>query len=225
MAIYANLSTITTQTIPLIIVDPATITADQVLQWDATQGAFVARVFTIPENSVFDFSKLNFIGELSVEHGGTGLNAVPAGSLLVGGATSSTLDIIPAGVSNNKQVLSIQNGNIRWIDITEVKGNTAHISELFSTTSITLADIVPANSYISQITITIREAYNIEAQISVTDSDETASFIDNDVITANIPGVYVFKFDEYIDSETSIKVKIENAALGSGKITIQFNLF
>jgi hypothetical protein len=225
MAIYANLSTITTQTIPLIIVDPATVTADQVLQWDTTLGAFIAKAFTIPDNSVFDFSKLNFIGELSVEHGGTGLNAVPAGSLLVGGATSSTLDIIPPGVSNNKQVLSIQNDNVNWIDITEVKGNTAHISELFSTTSITLSDPIPAESYISQITITIREAYDAESLISVTNFDESISFIDNDVITANIPGVYVFKVDEYIDVETVIKVKLENAALGSGKITIEFNLF
>jgi len=47
MAIYASSSTITAQTVPSIKLDISTVTADQVLQWNSTQGVFVNTNLTI----------------------------------------------------------------------------------------------------------------------------------------------------------------------------------
>ena len=50
MAIYASSSTITAQTVPSIKLDRSTLTDDQVLQWNTTQGNFINSNLSIGGN-------------------------------------------------------------------------------------------------------------------------------------------------------------------------------
>lgn len=101
MAIYASNSTITTQTIPLIKIDPATVANDDVLQWSDSAGAFVNQSLSLDGDSVI--TAVNTIGSgVAVESGITG-NTLNLKSLTVGSNLSITDD-------GNNIVIDVANG-------------------------------------------------------------------------------------------------------------------
>lgn len=218
MAIYANLSTITAQTIPLIIINPATVAENQLLLWDSSLGSFVARTFTIPENSRIIFSELDIIEPLSVAHGGTGNTSFESNEILVG--NNNSISTIPYGIPNNSQVLSIQNGNIQWQDISKVKNNNCHISYNLNIESSIISNAIHTNTYVTQISIIINDVYNESTELSIVFNDET--IIDSNIINLQNDGVYIYRTDKQVNEETTVFFVLNNASFGSCKIIIDF---
>lgn len=106
MAIFACNSTITNQTIPMISVNPATLQADMVLQYDINLGVFVSRVLSVGGNYVF--SNVSTMGTgISVYGGRTdgtlNLRSIKAGSNLT--VTTDGNDIT-IGIANSGALLN-----------------------------------------------------------------------------------------------------------------------
>ena len=106
MAIFACNSTITNQTIPMISVNPATLQADMVLQYDINLGVFVSRVLSVGGNYVF--SNVSTMGTgISVYGGRTdgtlNLRSIKAGSNLT--VTTDGNDIT-IGIANGGTLLN-----------------------------------------------------------------------------------------------------------------------
>lgn len=106
MAIYACSSTITSQTQPMISINPAVLQNDMVLQFDINLGVFVARTLNVNGNYVF--SDVTSLGTGQSIYGGRtnevmNLKSIRAGSNLT---VTSDNNSITIGIANGGSLLN-----------------------------------------------------------------------------------------------------------------------
>ena len=92
MAIYACSSTITSQTQPMISINPAVLQADMVLQFDINLGVFVARTLSVGGNAVF-----------------SDVSSLGTGTSVYGGRTDGTLNL--RGIKAGNHLTVTTDGN------------------------------------------------------------------------------------------------------------------
>jgi hypothetical protein len=217
MAIYASTSTITTQTVPLIIVDPATVQDKYWLRWDASIGAFIPEIMRLTDIEVVDLESSNIEGILPVDKGGTGLDSYNSGDILYANS-EGLLETLQIGTGDNSQVLTISNGFPIWEDTTNLKNIV--ISQLNSFT-VSSDDIttLPENSQLKSIIIHIDQAYDTD-DIIVSDESETL-ISSNEILTSQV-GTYIYSLDKFYTLSETLSVVITDATTGSMRIFVEY---
>lgn len=214
MAIYASTSTITTQTVPLIIVDPATVQDEYFLIWDESVGAFVAKQFEY----IIDLDSDEFSGSLPTINGGTGQSSYNNGDLLVG--NNNTLFRLPIGQTD--QVLTVENDLPVWKNIDTLNKVKTVINQSFTTITADFTETIPQNSQLMTITIYIENEYNSGTVISISDGQNT--IISNNIIKPTNIGNYIYSVNNEYSSNTTVTVNIANATQGSMKIFLEYTI-
>lgn len=214
MAIYASTSTITTQTVPLIMVDPSSVQDEYFLIWDDSVGAFVAKPFEY----VIDLDTDQFDGVLPPVYGGTGIDNYNDGDLLFGNNNS----LSKLSIGNNGQFLTVENNLPVWKNINRLNNLKSIINQSFSTSTEPFTDQIPENSKLMNITIYIEDVYNSETTISI--SDDSKTILDNSIIKADSLGSYIYSINEEYSSQTVITTNIQNATQGSMKIFLEYTI-
>jgi len=227
MAIYASTSTITTQTVPLIIVDPSTVSDEYFLIYDSSVGAFVAQKFKLPENYEIDFNKVDIVGTLSPVNGGTGISNYNKGDLLYGNEVDGdiVLDKLTIG-SNNKVLVSFDDVPV-WkalseiSDLETIKGVVSTENTTITTVSKNIGNTLPASSQITKIILMITEEYD-SGDITVGTATNTSDIFDFNTVRITSPGLYTFAVDKFYTTPVQLYIAINNATTGAGKIIIEF---
>lgn len=215
MAIYASTSTITTQTVPLIIVDPATVKDEYFLIWDESIGAFVAKEFEY----IIDIGSNEIDGILNTKNGGTGFSTYEDGDLLVG--SNDTLIRLPIG--EPEQVLTVENNLPVWKSIDKLNKVKNVINQTFTTISASFNENIPANSQLMNITIYIDEAYDTDAIITI--SDNVDVLIDSNIIKSNSTGTYIYSINKEYLEETTLYFNILNFTTnGIAKVFVEYTI-
>ena len=224
MAIFASTSTITTQTVPLIIVDPATITQDYLLVWDATVGAFIAKIPDFPNFYNIDIGGTNINGVLSIENGGTGLSEYNKGDMLyaneVGGEI--VLDKLPIGTGSYDNVLTTVDGLPSWTSASNIKNIVITRTASVSTVSGNIGVLTPENIQLLKVTILVTIPYNIEATMSIGTDVADSEIINSTDIDLSKVGQYVYAIDSFYANPIQLFYNIENATTGAAKIIVEF---
>lgn len=218
MAIYASTSTITTQTVPLIVIDPATIDDNYLLRWDASVGAFTAQEIAFPDYFTIDLSGDNITGVLPLDKGGTGLDQYNPGDILYANETGS-LDVLPIGTGDNQQVITSLNGLPVWQDTSNLKNIVISNVSSFGITTETIGDTLPDNSQLKAISIHIDEAYDT-TDISISDSSET--LITSGEILGDKVGMYIYSLDKFYSTGDQLSININGATTGSMRIFVEY---
>lgn len=224
MAIFASTSTITTQTVPLIIVDPATITQDYLLVWDSTVGAFIAKIPDFPNFYNIDIGGTNINGVLSIENGGTGLSEYNKGDMLyaneVGGEI--VLDKLPIGTGSYDNVLTTVDGLPSWTSASNIKNIVITRTASVSTVSGNIGVLTPENIQLLKVTILVTIPYNIEATMSIGTDVADSEIINSTDIDLSKVGQYVYAIDSFYANPIQLFYNIENATTGAAKIIVEF---
>jgi hypothetical protein len=224
MAIFASTSTITTQTVPLIIVDPATITQDYLLVWDATVGAFIAKIPDFPNFYNIDIGGTNITGVLPIANGGTGLSEYNKGDMLyaneVGGEI--VLDKLPIGTGSYDNVLTTVDGLPSWTSASNIKNIVITRTASVSTESGNIGVLTPENTQLIKITILVTIPYNIEATMSIGTDVADSEIINSTDIDLSKVGQYVYAIDSFYANPIQLYYNIENATTGAAKIIVEF---
>jgi hypothetical protein len=224
MAIFASTSTITTQTVPLIIVDPATITQDYLLVWDATVGAFIAKIPDFPNFYNIDIGGTNITGVLPIANGGTGLSEYNKGDMLyaneVGGEI--VLDKLPIGTGSYDNVLTTVDGLPSWTSASNIKNILITRTASVSTESGNIGVLTPENTQLIKITILVTIPYNIEATMSIGTDVADSEIINSTDIDLSKVGQYVYAIDSFYANPIQLYYNIENATTGAAKIIVEF---
>jgi hypothetical protein len=215
MAIYASTSTITTQTVPLIIVDPATVQDEYFLIWNSSVGAFVASPFSY----TIDLDVDSITGFLDTDKGGTGQTNYSDGDLLVG--NNNTLIKLPIG--QTEQVLTVENNLPVWKSIDKLNKVKNVINQTFSTNTEFFIEKIPANSQLMNITMYIEEAYDNGAVVAISDNDEF--IVENEIINASKQGTYIYSINKEYTEETTIYFNVLNTSInGSAKVFLEYTI-
>ena len=215
MAIYASTSTITTQTVPLIIVDPATVQDEYFLIWDSSIGAFVAKPFEY----IIDLDTDTFSGFLGTINGGTGQGSYDDGDLLVG--NNDTLIKLPIGEPD--QVLTVENNLPVWKNIDRLNKVKNVINQTFDISTMGFNESIPANSQLMTITIYIEEPYDSGTVIAISDDDEF--IVDSDIIKEDIIGTYIYPVNKEYSEETTIYFNVLNLSFnGVAKVFLEYTI-
>ena len=224
MAIFASTSTITTQTVPLIIVDPATITQDYLLVWDATVGAFVAKIPDFPNFYNIDIGGANITGVLPVINGGTGISDYNKGDMLYADEFNGEviLEKLPIGSGFYENVLTVADGVPTWTNATNIKNIIATRSASVSTESGNIGVLTPENIQLLKVTILVTIPYNIEATMSIGTDISTSEIISSTDIMLSKAGQYVYAIDTFYANPIQLFYTIENATTGASKIIVEF---
>jgi hypothetical protein len=224
MAIFASTSTITTQTVPLIIVDPATITQDYLLVWDETVGAFIAKIPDFPNFYNIDIGGANITGVLPIQNGGTGISEYNKGDMLyandVGGEI--VLDKLPIGTGSYDNVLTTVDGLPTWASASNIKNIVVTRSVSVSTVSGNVGPLTPENTQLLKITILVTIPYNIEATMSIGTDIANSEILNSTNIILSKVGQYVYAIDSFYANPMQLFYNIENATTGAAKIIVEF---
>lgn len=224
MAIFASTSTITTQTVPLIIVNPATITDEYVLTWDSSVGAFVAQLFQIPNNTTIDLNNNNIIGTLLSENGGTGINTYVKGDMLYADLVSGDLILKKLNIGNNTDILTVSNDIPTWTTYDIVFANSIQSKTTNITTiNANIGTILPENATIVRITVIIDTVYNSGATMSIGSTTAPAELLTASELLLTGLGIYNYSIDLRYSSATQLYATITGATQGSGKIIVEFS--
>ena len=218
MAIYASTSTITTQTVPLIIVDPATISDRYLLRWDASVGAFTAQEIEFPDYFTINLEGDNIQGVLPASKGGTGLGSYNPGDILYANENGE-LSQLSIGFGDNQQVLTSLNGLPIWQDTSELKNVVISKISSFDITGGNIGAVLPANSQLKTISISIDNPYDTNA-ISVSDSNET--LIASNEIVSDIVGLYIYSLDKFYANGDQLIIDISGATSGNMRIFVEY---
>jgi len=218
MAIFASTSTITTQTVPLIVVDPATIDDRYLLRWDASVGAFTAQELEFPDYYTIDLTSDNIVGVLPLEKGGTGLETYNPGDILYANNDGS-LAALSIEVGDNEKVLTSLNGLPVWQDTTALKNVVISKISTLGTTTSTIGDLIPENSQLKTISIHIDVSYDTS---DITISDSTETLIDSNEIISNREGIYIYSLDKFYQVEDQLTLNIAGATVGSMRIFVEY---
>lgn len=215
MAIYASTSTITTQTVPLIIVDPATVKDEYFLIWDESIGAFVSKAFEY----IIDISSNEIDGILNTKNGGTGFSTYDDGDLLVG--SNDTLIRLPIGQSG--QLLTVENNLPTWKSTEAIPNIKNVIHQTFTTFTTFFNDVIPENSQVTTITIYIEEEYDNGTVIGISDDDEY--IVGTEIILPSQVGTYVYAINKEYSTDTTLYFNVLNATFtGSAKVFIEYTI-
>lgn len=219
MAIFASLSTITTQTTPLIKIDPATVNDSYLLVWDSQEGAFVAKQIPLPDSFSVDLENNNLIGTLPADKGGTGIDNYADGDLLYGN-NDDTLSKLSIG--NQGQILKVDNGFPKWSDVIDIPNIKYTIYSEFTTGSQVFDENIPLNGYITDIKVYIDSVYNQGVSISLSDGSD--DILTSDDIKPQNEGIYVYKIDKFYQNGSLLYAFINNATQGKIKFFIEYQV-
>ena len=224
MAIFASTSTITTQTVPLIIVDPATITQDYLLVWDSNVGAFVAKIPDFPNFYNIDIGGANITGVLPIENGGTGISEYNKGDILYADEFNGEviLDKLPIGSGFFEDVLTVADGVPTWTKASNIKNIVVSRSTSVSTESGNIGPLTPENTQLIKITILVTIPYNIEAIMSIGTDVSNSEIINSSDIMLSKAGQYVYAVNTFYADPIQLYYNIENATTGAAKIIVEF---
>lgn len=223
MAIFASTSTITTQTVPLIIVDPATVTHDYFLMWDSNVGAFTAQPFQMPSNAIINFNANTIQGTLLSQNGGTGFNTYTKGDMLYADLVSGDLVLKKLAIGANTDILTISNGIPSWTSSASLT-NTVQTKVIdITTTSTNIGTILPANTRIMRITVIIDNVYNGGATMSIGTTISPSELLTTSELFLTGAGIYNYSLEILYAIQTQLYVTITGASQGSGKIIVEFN--
>lgn len=224
MAIFASTSTITTQTVPLIIVDPATITKDYLLVWDENVGAFVARIPEFPDFYNIDISASNITGVLKPVNGGTGISDYSIGDMLYADEFNGEiiLDKLSIGSGFYENVLTVADGKPTWTNATNIKNIVSTRYAQVSNESSNIGVLTPENIQIVRIIVTVTIAYNPEAIMSIGTIDNNSQILNSSEIILSKEGQYIYAIDAFYADPTQLFYNIENATTGAAKILVEY---
>ncbi len=224
MAIFASTSTITTQTVPLIIVDPATITKDYLLVWDEDVGAFVARIPDFPNFYNIDISGSNITGVLKPVNGGTGISSYNIGDMIFADEFNGEviLDKLSVGSGFYEDVLTVANGKPTWTKATNIKNIISTRYSQVSTESNNIGILTPENIQIVRVIVTITIAYNPEASMSIGTVDNNSQILNSSEIMLSKEGQYIYAIDAFYTDPVQLFYNIQNATTGAAKILVEY---
>lgn len=221
MAIFASSSTITTQTVPLIIVDPATINENYFLVWDAAVGAFVAKIPDITNFNI-DLSSANVTGVLPPEKGGLGVTEYDKGDMLYADVFNGSIVLRKLPIGFNSSILTSVDGIPQWSNNSDTKNMLSSRSANLETTSVEIESLLPDNSQLVRITLIVIEPYNIEASFMFGTTQNPADILLSSQFDLTREGRYIYAVDNFYTNSVKLLTSISDATIGSSKIIVEF---
>lgn len=163
-------------------------------------------------------------GTLPESHGGTGQSSYTKGDLLYASSTGADGALANLPIGTQGQVLTVDgNSQPVWANGLSGVSSTRQLALSTSTGTISIGSVIPGNSRVTSVTVSIDTAYDSGVSMIVGDPSNADALATADEIDPQTTGIYKIDLMHYYSASTQLSISISGTATtGSGYIIIDY---